>query len=299
MASLVTWSLYNDAGVPLTGATIGSSGIHFVDYCDRNGTGRAQPTIQEFGGGVYGFTSGPDDDRVGTLYLIANGTANPARYSGRVTTDAQPFAAWHLEDNAGALWTGAAPTIGSYTSPQGSRTPPTLVAVRTYLFAVTPTAADLAVGATMRADSPAGANPSYFQQTLLSQTVFGSFAAGSVVISSTQVRSVDSNAWFQVSDTVTAATNIGAAVFVYRVDTSAFDHVATAGDMQAHPDTRAAAVTAGDAYYRQANVTTSFQALADAVSFAAILNLRLKQLCTEQNLFLNGFLGTTSATVTS
>ena len=89
MASLVTWSLYTDAGTPLTGATIGSSGIHFVDYCDRNGTARAQPTIQEFGGGVYGFTSGPDDDRVGTLYLIANGTANPARYSGRVTTDAQ------------------------------------------------------------------------------------------------------------------------------------------------------------------------------------------------------------------
>ena len=162
--ALIAWSIYDDTGAPLTGVV-----PTFVDYCDRAGVARAQPVILELGGGQYGFVPTDADVAVGVCYLVDNGaTHEPARVSGPVTSPEMPFAVWHLEDDAGALWAGAAPTVASYVSSSGSRTAPAIVAARTYLFSLTPTVSDAAVGVSLSADSPDGAFPLFLQQTLVS-----------------------------------------------------------------------------------------------------------------------------------
>lgn len=169
MASLIAWAVYDNLGAPAVGLTIGGlTGMRFIDYCDRAGSARAQPAIVELGGGMYGFIPDDTDESTGTCYIVANGeNVSPLRVTGGVMLPTTPFSVWSLETDAGDLWTGAAPTIGSYVSSEGARPAPGVVAAKTYLFSVTPTTADLAIGVTMRADSAAGANPAFWQETLV------------------------------------------------------------------------------------------------------------------------------------
>lgn len=163
MASMVAWVVYDADGAPKTGAS-----PTFVDYRDRSSNTRTQPTIIELGGGQYAFLPSDADEAIGVCYLVDNASGNsPRRVSGAVSTSALPFSAWHLEDDSEALWSGAAATVGSYVSYAGARAAPAVVAVRTYLFAVTPSAADLLVGVSLRADSPSGAWPLYLQESLV------------------------------------------------------------------------------------------------------------------------------------
>lgn len=169
---LVQWTLYDDDGAPITTAT-----PSFVDYVDRSLASRPFPnggSIANLGGGTYGFESSPADDALGVAYLITNGPgANPARVSGAVYLPTGPFGVWHLEDDTGALWLGAAPIIpaGAYTWAGGALSSPAVLALRTYLLAVTPSAAELALGVSFRAASPTGAFPDFFHQTLRAQLV--------------------------------------------------------------------------------------------------------------------------------
>jgi hypothetical protein len=173
MSSPVAWALYGSTGAPLTGATPA-----FVDYCTRAGVARTPPTILELGGGLYGFAPTDADESTGVCYLIDNGAAaSPRRVSGAVTTAALPFTAWHLEDGAGALWAGAAPTVATYRSLAGALASPGVVAATAYLVSVTPTGADAAVGVTFRADSAAGAWPANVTDVLVAA------AGGSVIYS--------------------------------------------------------------------------------------------------------------------
>lgn len=165
MANLVSWALYDNSGNPLLGAT-----PTFIDYCLRNGAVVTdQPIIRELGGGLYGFEPTDQHEQQGICYVIDSGVgANPTRLSGAVTRPSTPFTVWYLEDGAGALWTGAAPTIpsGSYRSNTQALTAPPVVAARSYLFSITPSASDLAIGVTALAISPVGAFPSSIQTTL-------------------------------------------------------------------------------------------------------------------------------------
>lgn len=159
MADRIAFSLVDDSGAPKTDAV-----PVFADYRDRAGAARTPPPVTHLGGGVYGFTPADSDEEVGTVFLVDAGAgANPRRMSGNVTTKAAPFLAWHLEAASGALWAGAAPAFGSYTDFAGTpRSPPAVVTVAgAYLFAATPSAADLAVDVAFRIDSPVGAFPSY------------------------------------------------------------------------------------------------------------------------------------------
>jgi hypothetical protein len=166
--ALVAWAIYDDTGAPRTGA-LGL--ITLVDYRDRSGNPRVQPTLLDLGGGSYGILPTATDELVGTCYLVDFGVgSNPRRVSGAITNGQPPFSVWHLEDATGALWTGAAPTIqaGNYASASGPLTSPGVVTVAstTYLFSVTPTTADATAGVSFRADSAAGAEPAYVQDVL-------------------------------------------------------------------------------------------------------------------------------------
>lgn len=167
MATPITWALYDNSGAPLLGAT-----PTFVDFCLRNGAVvTPAPTIIELGGGLYGFEPTSQHEQQGICYLINNGTgANPARIAGGIGIPSLPFSVWYLEDGAGALWTGAPPTIaaGNYRSMTSVLTAPPIVAARSYLFSLTPVQADADVGVTFLSNSPAGAFPESVQDNLKS-----------------------------------------------------------------------------------------------------------------------------------
>lgn len=298
MSSPITWAVYDNAGLPLAGLT-----PTFDAYCTKAGVARAQPVITDMTGGQYGFLPTDADEAAGTLYLVNNGvTGNPMRVSGSVTTLAAPFAVWHLEDANGDLWTGAAPTVSNvdgYASLNGARGAPPVVAAQTYLFSLTPSLADLLVGVAMRADSPATAYPEYYQQTLAypPNTAVVSAGAG-VSITHTQVTSIDAAGLFKVVETVIDSTGLVKTVFAYDTTTGIFNHVATAGELQALPNTQGAAVTANTGYYLQDNATVTYSALADALEMVSIFNLRLQALCTEQARLLDGFAGSLNLVVT-
>lgn len=168
MPDKISFALFTGTpNVPLTGATIGPSGIHFTKYVDRDGTPRAPPTISEIGGGEYGFTPSAADEAVGVCYLIdctqVSGV-NTRRFSGAIHLSSRQFICWHVETTGGALWSGTAPTVGIWRDFNGNdRTPPTVVNVGGfgYLFAVTPSDDDLEVDVAYRLDPPAGAGTDY------------------------------------------------------------------------------------------------------------------------------------------
>lgn len=163
-ADRISFPLFDADSAPLTTAS-----PTFVDYRDRAGASRTPPAITHLGGGQYGFIPTDDDEATGCVFLIDGGvTASPRRVSGSLHSQASPFVGWHLEDGAGALWTGAAPTFGLYDDFGGSpRTPPSIVTVAgAYLFCFTPSSADLAVDCAFRLDAPANAYPSYIGGSL-------------------------------------------------------------------------------------------------------------------------------------
>lgn len=165
MADKISFGLYDSANAPIVGATIGPAGIHFSQYTDRTGSARSQPTIVEIGGGLYGFIPSDADESTGVCFLIdctlVSG-ADPHRFSGAVCRPSQPLICWHLEDEAGDVWTGALPTVGVWKDFAGAdRTPPVVTRVGS-LFVVVPSDDDLQTDVAFRFDSPALATPADF-----------------------------------------------------------------------------------------------------------------------------------------
>lgn len=160
MADRISFALYDAVtGAPLTGATPA-----FVQYRDILGNARTPPAITELGGGQYGFSPTDADEAARVAYLLDAGAgAQPRRYAGAIHTPTQPFIAFHLEDDAGALWAGgASPTFALYDDFSGNaRTPPSIITpgATSYLFAAVPSTADLEIDVAYRIASPAGAEP--------------------------------------------------------------------------------------------------------------------------------------------
>jgi hypothetical protein len=157
----IDFGIWDASNAPKTDAL--ANGLQFTAYRNRAGTARAQPTITHLGNGVYRFQPSTSDVAEGIAYAVQTGTgAFPARYSGAICPEAAPFAAFLLTAQAdGSLWTGAVPTVGMYVDPSGNaRTPPALAAVAgAYLYTLTPSSADLAVGVAYRLSLPSGADP--------------------------------------------------------------------------------------------------------------------------------------------
>lgn len=163
MADARSIVVLDSAGAPLT-----AGAPSFVDYRDRAGSARTPPsTPTHLGGGVWVFTPTDADETTGTVALIDFGAgAEPRRVTVPIhlADGSNQFWAAHVEDETGALWTGAAPTVGLYDDSAGTpRTPPSLAAVSgAYLFALTPTSTDVAVGIEGRLDGPAGSSQPYW-----------------------------------------------------------------------------------------------------------------------------------------
>jgi hypothetical protein len=160
MADRISLFAVDDMGAPATGLT-----PSFVKYVDRTGTTRTPPAITASSvAGEYVFSPSQADEDLGVCWLVDLGTTSGGlsrRVSGTVPLFTS-FECFHLEDGAGALWTGAAPTWGGYADFAGNaRAAPTLAALGNGLYTFTPSPDDLTLDVTFRLDSPVGAYPAY------------------------------------------------------------------------------------------------------------------------------------------
>lgn len=157
----------DSTGAPLTGAAGSMSAI----ARDVTGAVRTAPAVTELGDGMYQVLPTDADETAGTVVLVDCGAGNePRRVSLAcfLGDRSNQFFALHVEDTAAAVWTGAAPTVGSYRDRTGAaRTAPALAAVAgAYLYVAVPSAADVTADTTIRVDGPAGsAQPYLFDDT--------------------------------------------------------------------------------------------------------------------------------------
>lgn len=120
-----------------------------------------------------------------------------------------------------------------------------------------------------------------------------------VTLTHTQVRSVEAGPAYRTLDTVTASSGIDPEVFVFRVDNDAFEHVASVFDMDNLPNTKLQAVADGKDWYRLATVQRDYDTLVQADEFADTLLARMKRLLVDYDAAANGFVGTTTQTLSS
>jgi hypothetical protein len=167
-----------------TGAAV-TVGVTLVEYRDRAGAARTPPAITHVGAGKWVFVPTDDDETTGTVALVDCGANNlPRRGSVAIhlSDNSNQFWAVHVENPDGTLWAGAAPTVGQYVEADGdARTPPSVVAVAgAYLYAVTPSAADLAAGVEGRIDLPAGASGAYFDISTIGSSPWAAPSPGAL-----------------------------------------------------------------------------------------------------------------------
>lgn len=163
MATLVTFAIYSAGGAPATGASPA-----FAAYKDANGNNRAQPTIHEIGGGLYGFTSTDPDDLAGTAYLVSTGQY-PAYYGGAVGN----LIAWALYNASGTPFSGAIPVFIKYVNEDGGdEVQPTINNLGDGLFGFVPTTDDIQQGRAYLISSGSGAYPEFVAGTVDAQPGF-------------------------------------------------------------------------------------------------------------------------------
>jgi hypothetical protein len=104
---------------------------------------------------------------------------------------------------------------------------------------------------------------------------------------------------YRVVSTILSGTGITPAVFVFATVDDSFSRVASVQDLADLQPSRAAAVTAGDEYYRLVTVTRDFDVLEDAQDFANYVKGRLPQLVIDYNLSVTAFVGTSTDVVSS
>ncbi|MFZ5440451.1 MAG: hypothetical protein ACOZQL_10605 [Myxococcota bacterium] len=166
MADAKDFFVQDAAGAPLLGA----AGAFNVIARDLSGTPRTAPAVVELGEGSYRFIPTEDDEAVGTVVHVDCGAGALRRrftFACFRADNSNQFWGLHVENPDGTQWSGAPPTVGSYRSSTGPRTPPAVVAVAgAYLFVLVPSAADIAADTEIRVDGPAGsAQPSWSGST--------------------------------------------------------------------------------------------------------------------------------------
>lgn len=114
----------------------------------------------------------------------------------------------------------------------------------------------------------------------------------------TQIRSL-AGSFYRVVSSITNPSGMPGEVFVFHTADSIFSRVASVEDLQTLLASKAAAQSAGDAYYRSVNVTRDFEELEDAQDFALLVTERLPALVKQYNQLVTDFLGTSTTTVTS
>lgn len=176
MADVRSLEVVDSVGAPVT------TGVTAVAF-DRSGGSRSV-TLSHIGAGTWAFAPTDADETIGTVVLVDAGAGNFGPDGGRRTVfpvhlndNSNQFWAVVVENPNGTVWAGAAPTVTPYTDSTGaSRTAPTPGAVAgAYLWHVTPTAGDVAVGVEGRINGPAGSSVQFWH--LSSLPVVGPIAA--------------------------------------------------------------------------------------------------------------------------
>lgn len=151
-------------------------------YIDRTGADRDQPVdgVVNRGGGMYRLTPSDADELVGTIAIVDNGAFSVPRYSVlTICRTANRFLVYVPQSLADYSLTGGAPTIGEYINlssgvdviPQ----PPVRKAGVHEVYTVTPSAAHVALGVSIRLDAPDGATyPSSLFETFTNETASSS-----------------------------------------------------------------------------------------------------------------------------
>ena len=161
MATRREVAFFNSDGTGATAAT-----PVFAAYKDKAGTNRTAPSsFTHIGQGVFTYLPSDADEAAGCVAVITAAGKFPLFQFDAifVPTGTTPFAAIMLEDPAGVVWAGAAPTgsnVSAYAQLDNTAaTAPTLTAcVAPYLYTITPTAPQLAAGGVgFKFDAPAGA----------------------------------------------------------------------------------------------------------------------------------------------
>ena len=116
-------------------------------------------------------------------------------------------------------------------------------------------------------------------------------------ITHTQTRSLQAGSIYRVVDSISASTTIDPSLFVFSTDSQKYNRVATVLDLAVLLDTYAAAVTAGAAYYRLAEVTYDTAVLEDAVEFAVEIKGLLAALLHDYDLATTSFVGAETETI--
>lgn len=164
MADLRPILVLDSTGAPLTGA----AGSMSAQAWSSAGVARGSRSVLEVRPGHYAPVTLDEDEAAGTVVLLDCGAGRlPRRVAFEVflPDNSNQFWAVVVEDPAGALWTGAAPTVGEYGSAAGARTPPATVAIpagSTSLFTWTPTAEDVAADVAIRIVGPAGSSQPFW-----------------------------------------------------------------------------------------------------------------------------------------
>lgn len=160
-AEKIAFMLFDGAGAPKADAS-----PTFSVYRDRGGVSRPAPTITNLGAGLYGFTASEADVAAATAFLISAGAGAYAgsggtRVFGAVSLRDLPWVVQLFEDAAGALWSGAAPTLGAWRDFSGGAdaSVPAIALIATGLYGFSPTAQEVREGRAFRWDAPAGAYP--------------------------------------------------------------------------------------------------------------------------------------------
>ncbi len=113
-----------------------------------------------------------------------------------------------------------------------------------------------------------------------------------------QTSVVSGGASYVVTNVVESSTGIDPSVFVFKTDTQAFDHYATAPEMDSLPNSWEAAAAAGLGFYRLSSVTRTWTTISAMNEDLSLTKARLGALARETSQ-IQGAIVTDQTTVIS
>jgi len=119
-----------------------------------------------------------------------------------------------------------------------------------------------------------------------------------VTQTNTVVPQADGSVKYQVHYVVDASEELPLALFVFNTRDDVYLYVAMLYDLEAWPDTKSAAVSAGLDRYRASAVTRLYDLLTDALNFIHVTTVRLQGVVNEFNTAEGAFAGTQTFTLT-
>jgi len=107
-----------------------------------------------------------------------------------------------------------------------------------------------------------------------------------------------SGATYQVTNTVTAATDADLAVFVYITATQKFSHYAAVADMDAWPNSYELAQVTGAEFYRLPQLCRTWSSVIDMQNDLSYTLFRVQDLADQLTEFQGELVGTTTTVIT-